>query len=408
MSRRGAGGRGAGSRDAGGRGPGSPGVGTATVRAGVGACEVHGDVIPPLHLSTNYTFEGLGAPRRFDYTRSGNPTRAVLEEALAEAEGGVGCVVTSSGMSAVAVALHLCPPGGRILAPEDCYGGTHRLLAGWEARGLFRVEWTDYLDLEAVETCLREGVDLMWVETPSNPLLRVTDVAAVAERAKASGATVVVDNTFLSPALQNPIRLGADVVVHSTTKYVNGHSDVVGGAVISARSETAERVQWWANAIGVTGSPFDAYQTLRGLRTLHVRIARHEENALRVVEALRAHPAVRRVYHPSLSAHPGHATASRQQSGWGSCVSFELDSADVVEPCVAALKCFSLAESLGGVESLVCHPATMTHASMPEQARLRAGISDTLLRLSVGIECGEDLVSDLERALNRTLEPVGV
>jgi len=374
---------------------------TGVVRAGVGVAAEHGDVMPPLHLSSNYTFEGPGCPRTYDYTRSGNPTRGILGDALARAEGGAGGVVTSSGMAAVAVAVQLCSPGGLILAPADCYGGTHRLLEGWAARGVFRVEWLDFQDPRAVDRALEEGPDLLWIESPSNPLLRVVPIRELARAAHGVGALVLVDNTFLSPALQRPLELGADIVLHSTTKYINGHSDVVGGALVAATSDLRERLGWWANAMGATGSPFDAYLTLRGLRTLAPRMERHERNALAVVAALDAHDAVVRVHHPSLPGHPGHAVAREQQSGFGGCVSFELSTLDRVGSFIEALELFSLAESLGGVERLGCHPATMTHASMPEEARRRAGIGDTLLRISVGIERAEDLVADLERALDR-------
>jgi cystathionine gamma-synthase len=242
---------------------------------------------------------------------------------------------------------------------------------------------------------------LLWIETPSNPLLRITDIRRLAAAGHASGALVVVDNTFLSPALQRPFELGADIVVHSTTKYLNGHSDVVGGAVIAADPAVGEQLGWWANCLGITGAPFDSYLTLRGIRTLYPRIAQHVANAEAVVEALGRDDAVQTVYYPGLASHPGHEIARAQQLGWGAMVSFELESVAAVEVFVAGLECFTLAESLGGVESLIAHPATMTHASMDAEARAAAGIRDTLLRLSVGIESARDLVSDIERALAR-------
>jgi cystathionine gamma-synthase len=373
---------------------------TAVVRAGVGSGSPHGDVMPPLHLSSTFTFEGLGRPRKFDYTRSGNPTRETLATTLARLEHGHAGVVTSSGMSAVHVALQACPPNGSIVAPNDCYGGTHRLLTALEGSGRFRVDWVDFHDEDALGRAFDSGPDLLWVETPSNPLLRVVAIRPLAERAETTGTVVVVDNTFLSPALQQPLRLGADIVVHSTTKYINGHSDVVGGAVIARTPDLYEKLAWWANAMGVTGSPFDAYQTLRGLRTLHVRMARHEENAAEVVRTLVANRSVLKVYHPSLPNHPGHAAAQDQQSGYGACVSFELRSEEAVSRFVEKLEYFSLAESLGGVESLVCHPATMTHLAMPPEVRAAANISERLIRLSVGIESSDDLVGDLTRALS--------
>lgn len=375
---------------------------TRAVRAGIESDTQHGAVVPPLHLSTNYAFEGFGRKRAYDYSRSGNPTRDLLAEALTELEEGAGTVVTGSGMSAVALALELVPSGALVLAAHDCYGGTWRLLDAWAKKGRFRVRFVDFTDPTALADGLAEKPALVWVETPSNPLLRITDVRHVAQAAHAVGALVVVDNTFLSPALQQPLKLGADVVVHSTTKYINGHSDVVGGAVIAADQAVAEQLKWWGNCNGLTGSPFDSFLTLRGVRTLAVRLRAHEENARRIADRLEAHDAVSRVFYPGLASHPGHALAQRQQKGFGAMLSFEIaGGTDAIEAFVDGLHYFSLAESLGGVESLVAHPASMTHASMAPEARKVAGISDSLLRLSVGIEDGDDLLADLEAALAR-------
>jgi cystathionine gamma-synthase len=375
---------------------------TRAVRAGIESDAHHGAVVPALHLSTNYTFEGFNKKRRYDYSRSGNPTRDLLAEALADLEEGEGAVVTSSGMAAVAVVLELVPPGGLVLAAHDCYGGTWRLLDAWAKKGRFRLIFADLTDPARLAEALAEKPDLVWIETPSNPLLRITDIRHVAQAAHAIGATVVVDNTFLSPVLQRPLALGADVVVHSTTKYINGHSDVVGGAVIAKDSALHEKLAWWANCLGLTGAPFDSFLTLRGLRTLAPRIRAHEENAALVAELLADHPAVSRVFWPGLRTHEGHLIAARQQHGFGAMLSFELEGGEAaIEAFLNGLDCFSLAESLGGVESLVAHPATMTHASMAPEARRNAGISDALLRLSVGIEDGADLCADLEAALAR-------
>ncbi|MDQ7997733.1 MAG: cystathionine gamma-synthase [Luteibacter sp.] len=375
---------------------------TRAVRAGIESDTQHGAVVPPLHLSTNYAFEGFGRKRAYDYSRSGNPTRDLLGEALTELEEGAGAVVTGSGMSAVALALELVPSGALVLAAHDCYGGTWRLLDAWAKKGRFRVRFVDFTDPTALADGLAEKPALVWVETPSNPLLRITDVRHVAQAAHAVGALVVVDNTFLSPALQQPLTLGADIVVHSTTKYINGHSDVVGGAVIAADQAVAEQLKWWGNCNGLTGSPFDSFLTLRGVRTLAVRLRAHEENARRIADRLDAHDAVSRVFYPGLASHPGHALAQRQQKGFGAMLSFEIaGGTDAIEAFVDGLRYFSLAESLGGVESLVAHPASMTHASMAPEARKVAGISDSLLRLSVGIEDGDDLLADLEAALAR-------
>lgn len=377
---------------------------TRAVRAALATDAHHGAVVPPLHLSANFTFAGLDGKRPYDYTRSGNPTRTALAEALAEAEGGHGAVVTASGMAAVTLVCQLLDPGDRIVAAHDCYGGTFRLLDRCRQRGLLEVEFVDLTDPEAMAAALSTRPKLVLVETPSNPLLRITDMEDVCRHAKDAGALVVADNTFMSPALQRPIERGADMVIHSTTKYLNGHSDIVGGAVIAATPELHEFFEEWANMMGVAGAPFDSYLTLRGLRTLHSRLRCHEENALAVVEMLREHPAVERVYHPSLPDHPGHDIANRQQDGFGAMASFDLrgDTGDVAH-LVSHLTCFAFAESLGGVESLVSHPATMSHASMTAEARAAAGISDQLLRLSIGIEHPDDLVADLRGALDGVL-----
>jgi cystathionine gamma-synthase len=374
---------------------------TRAVRAGIATDLHHGAVVPPIHLSSTFAFEGFGKKRLYDYTRTGNPTREYLANALAELEDGEGAVVTSTGMSAVALVLQLVRPGDLILAAHDCYGGTHRILRSLAARGQFDVEFVNLSAEGAAETVRLRRPKLLWIETPSNPILRVTNLAQVIEAGHEGGAIVAVDNTFLSPVLQRPIEFGADLVIHSTTKYLNGHSDVVGGAVVAADAALAEELAWWANCLGITGAPFDSFLTLRGVRTLHARMRVHCENAARVVERLCTHDAVKRVYYPGLTSHPGHSIAASQQDGFGAMVSFEVNGGiEGVKEFVNALQCFTLAESLGGVESLVAHPATMTHASMDEAARATAGIEDSLLRLSVGIEHADDLVADLGAALD--------
>jgi cystathionine gamma-synthase len=375
---------------------------TRAVRAGIESDTQHGAVVPPLHLSTNYSFAGFNEKRAYDYSRSGNPTRDLLAEALADLEHGVGTVVTASGMAAVALALELVPTGGTVLAAHDCYGGTWRLLDAWARKGRFKVRFADLTEPATLAAGLAENPSLVWVETPSNPLLRITDIRHVARAAHAAGALCVVDNTFLSPALQQPLALGADVVVHSTTKYINGHSDVVGGAVIARKPEVAEQLKWWGNCLGLTGAPFDSWLTLRGLRTLSARLRAHQENAAALAELLDQHPAVTRVFYPGLASHPQHALAGRQQSGFGAMLGFELQGGEgAVRAFLDGLQCITLAESLGGVESLVAHPATMTHAAMAPEARRAAGISDALLRLSVGIEDIADLSRHLRAALAR-------
>lgn len=375
---------------------------TRAVRAGVATESQHGAVIPPIYLSSTYSFAGFKDKRTYDYTRTANPTRDTLGAALSELEEGAGAVVTSTGLSAVLLVLQLLNPDDRLVAPHDCYGGSRRLLDSLAARGHFKVEYVDQSDGETLTKALSRPARMLWVETPSNPLLRITDLELAVALARKAGAQVVVDNTFLSPALQRPLTLGADIVVHSTTKYLNGHSDVVGGAVIARDARVAENLAWWANVIGVTGAPFDSYLTLRGIRTLHPRLRTHLENAAAVVELLATHPAVAQVYYPGLASHPGHEIARKQQSGFGAMVSFELAGGEAAVPqFLEGLRCFTLAESLGGVESLVAHPATMTHASMTPEQQDAAGITSGLLRLSVGIEAAEDLVADLARALDR-------
>jgi len=375
---------------------------TRAVRAGIETDREHGAIVPPLYLSSNFAFDGLGRKRAYDYTRSGNPTRDQLAGALAALEQGAGAIVTASGMAAVALVLEGVPTGALVVAAHDCYGGTWRLLDAWACKGRFRVAFIDLTDPVALAAALERAPALVWIETPSNPLLRITDVRHVAQAARAAGARVVVDNTFLSPALQQPLALGADLVVHSTTKYINGHSDVVGGAVVARDAALAQELAWWANCLGLAGSPFDSFLALRGLRTLAARLRVHEENAARIAGLLEGHPQVARVYWPGLPSHPGHALAARQQLGFGAMLSFELAGGEAaVAAFLDGLVHFSLAESLGGVESLVAHPATMTHASMAAEARRQAGIGDALLRLSIGIEHGDDLVDDIAAGLAR-------
>ena len=377
---------------------------TAAVRAGIDRDTAFGAVTPPIVLSSNFSFDGFGNKRQYDYTRSGNPTRDLLGEALAELEGGAGGVVTATGMGAITLVLNaLLQPGDKLVVPHDCYGGSWRLFNALAKKNAFDLITCDLTDPRAFAEALEHSPTLVWIETPSNPLLRITDLRFVIEAAHKAGALAVVDNTFLSPALQRPIAdFDADFVVHSTTKYINGHSDVVGGAVIAKEQAQHEQLTWWANCLGLTGSPFDSFLTLRGLRTLDARLRVHQENADAVAALLDGHGVVSKVYFPGLASHPGHALAARQQKGFGAMLSFELEGGEAaVRAFVDGLRYFTLAESLGGVESLVAHPASMTHAAMTAEARANAGISDGLLRLSVGIESTDDLLADLGAALSR-------
>jgi cystathionine gamma-synthase len=375
---------------------------TRTVRAALDTDTAHGAVVPPIHLSSTYSFAGFGERRQYDYSRSGNPTRDALGGALADLEGGAGGVVVATGMAAITLVTSLVKPGERIVVPRDCYGGSFRLFTALQRTGRALVDFVDPTDLAALAAALATPAKLLWLETPSNPLLRITDLEAAAALGHAAGALVCADNTFLSPAWQQPLSLGCDVVIHSTTKYLNGHSDVVGGAVVARDKAVHDELAWWANALGLTGSAFDSFLTLRGMRTLHARLRLHEANARVIAEALHGHPAVAAVHWPGLASHPGHSLAARQQRGFGAMLSFELNGGEsAVRAFLEGLECFSLAESLGGVESLVAHPATMTHAAMDPAARERAGITDSLLRLSVGIETADDLLADLTAGLVR-------
>ncbi|WP_348708277.1 cystathionine gamma-synthase [uncultured Pseudoalteromonas sp.] len=374
---------------------------TITVRHGIEADKHHGAVVPPIYLSTTYSFADFDTKRQYDYGRSGNPNRDILAETLAELEGGARGIITATGMSAVHLATQLLNSDDTLVIPHDCYGGSYRLFTSLEKRGLLKLKVLDLTKSENLQEILSIKPKLIWIETPSNPILRLTDIKAITSIAKQCDALVAADNTFLSPALQNPIELGVDIVVHSTTKYINGHSDVVGGAVIAATQELGDELAWWANNIGITGAPFDSYLTLRGLRTLNVRLKQHQENAFAIAEYLENSPFVSQVYYPGLASHPQHELAKAQQRGFGGMVSFDIKG-DINDAAafLTSLKDFSLAESLGGVESLICHPATMTHAGMEPKARLEAGVGDTLIRISVGIEDVKDLIADLDRVFN--------
>lgn len=375
---------------------------TLAARSGLGNDSAHGAVVPPLHLSSTFTFAGFNNKREYDYSRSGNPTRDTLAHALAELEGGAGATITSSGMAAINLVCQLLRKDDLLIAPHDCYGGTHRLLSALHRRGQFRVLFADLTQTGKLTSLFTHQPKMVLVETPSNPLLRITDIAALSQFCRRNDVLLVADNTFLSPAWQRPLEFGADVVVHSTTKYLNGHSDVVGGAVIAKDTALAEEIAWWGNCTGVTGAPFDSFLTLRGMRTLFVRARVHEENAIRIAEFLDSDSRVAKVYYPGLAAHPGHALALTQQTGFGAMISLELAAGiGAIRAFVEGLQHFFLAESLGGVESLVAHPATMTHAAMTEEEQAIAGISPNLLRLSVGIEQAEDLLGDLGAALDR-------
>ncbi len=369
---------------------------TLCVTAQIGNDPAFGAVIPPLYLSSTYTFAALDEMGTYDYGRSGNPNRDALADTIAKLEGGAGGVVTSSGMAAIDLVLNLLGPDELVLAPHDCYGGTHRLLNSRQSQGRLRVLFIDQGDARAVKQAMAQNPALLFIETPSNPLMRVVDIEGLCQAAHKMGALVMCDNTFLSPARQTPLALGADFVVHSTTKFLNGHSDVVGGVAVAKQDDHAEQLRWWANCTGVTGAPFDSYLTLRGLRTLPARMDIQESNAQNIARFLNQHPCVSKVYYPGLSSDPGYALAKKQQTGPGAVLGFTLKAdREGVRAFLANTSLFQLAESLGGTESLICHPASMTHRAMDQEAQRKAGITQTLLRLSVGMERSQDQLAAL-------------
>ncbi len=394
---------------------------TRVINIGIDSDPAHGAVMPPIYLSSNYTFEGFGKKRTYDYARSGNPTREVISEVIADLEGGAGAVMTASGLAALDLLWQDLPSyapksverfsdegvrqnykaNKRVVVPHDCYGGTQRLLNARAKQGIIDLVYVDQGDDAAIAEALSQPTALLLLETPSNPLMRLIDLEKLIKLGHAAGARVAVDNTFLSPALQNPIKFGADFVVHSTTKYINGHSDVIGGALVCTTPEDVTLYRWWANCVGATAAAFDSYLTLRGVRTLFVRVRQQQQSAQVIAEWLEQHPTVKAVHYPGLKSHPQHDLAKKQQLGFGAMMSFELKGGlDAVKTVLDAVDLFSLAESLGGIESLIVHPASMTHAAMSPEAQATAGITAGLLRLSIGLEDAEDLIKALERALS--------
>ncbi len=376
------------------------GFSTRAIHAGQDADPTTGATVVPIYATSTYTQAGIGQHKGYEYSRSGNPTRTALETCLAALEGGERGLAFASGLAATAAVIGaLLRPGDEVAAAGDMYGGTFRLFERvFKPWGLV-AKYTEDTSPNGFKAILTPKTKLVWLETPTNPLLQVVDIAAVAEVAKTAGALVAVDNTFASPYLQRPLELGAELVVHSTTKYLGGHSDVVGGAVIG-RKEQCEPIKFYQNAAGGVPGPFDCYLTLRGLKTLAVRMDRHCANAAALSEWLRAQPQVDRVYYPGFKDHPGHAVAAKQMTGFGGMMSFKLKGgADAAKRFLGKTKLFSLAESLGGVESLVCHPVSMTHGSIPKDVREARGVDDGLIRLSVGIEDVEDLKADLTAGL---------
>ncbi len=373
---------------------------TDTIHAGVAPDKAYGAIMTPIYQSSTFVFEDIGKHRGFDYTRSGNPTRKALEDSIAALEGCSCAVAVTTGMAAVATVLHLFRAGDEIICTDDCYGGTARLLKTIQEHFQITIHFVSLREPSEIAQYINGNTRAIWIETPSNPLLNLIDIGAVSAIAREHGLLSIVDNTFLSPYNQQPFRLGADIVVHSTTKYLNGHSDVVGGAVLSNSPELDERLKYLVNTLGTCAQPFDCWLVLRGIKTLVPRMKEHERNARLVAEFLSGHPKVSRVFYPGLESHPQHELALAQQRGFGGMVSFEVaGGTEAVNRVLTGTKLFALAESLGGVESLIEHPATMSHASMGAEHRALAGITDGVIRLSVGIEDPDDLIADLAAAL---------
>lgn len=381
---------------------------TTTVHSGLNKDKQHGSVSPPIFFSSTYNFIDFKNPRIYDYSRKKNPTRDMAQKTLSELEEGKGSLITNTGMSAIHLICNFfLQPNDLLIAPYDCYGGSYRLFNSQSKKGMYKLKFINQNNKEEINKSLEKKPKIIFIESPSNPLLRVVDIKYICKKAKETNTISVVDNTFLSPILQNPLKLGADLVVHSCTKYLNGHSDILSGAIITKDLNILNDLSWWANNIGVTGSALDSYFLIRGIRTLAIRINKAQKNALKIVNFLQQHPLVLKVYHPSIKNSIGYKYAIKQQKGFGAMLSFELNGNDnILKIFLKNLKLFTLAESLGGVESLISHAASMTHAGMSKKSLEKAGISNKLLRISVGIENGNDLINDLKQAFLK-IEKIG-
>ena len=373
---------------------------TLAIHAGERPDKACGAVSVPIYQTSTFAFEDVGKTRGYDYSRTANPTRKVLEDTLAQLEGGKAGFAFATGMAAETTVVHLLKSGDHIISADDVYGGTYRLFQDIMTELGLEVTFLRMNNRQAIERAVKPNTRMIWMETPSNPLLNITDVEMVVDIAKKHRILTVIDNTFATPYFLRPIEYGVDLVVHSTTKYLNGHCDVVGGAVITTTDELTERVQFLLNAMGTCASPFDCWLVLRGIQTLPLRMEKHEKNATAIADYLQKHQAVSKVFYPGIKSHPGHEIAKRQMKGFGGVVSFELkDGRKAVNDFLGKLKIFEIAESLGGVASLAEHPGTMSHASMPADVRTKIGIGDDLVRLSIGLENIDDLIEDLEQAL---------
>lgn len=377
--------------------------GTKAIHAGQEPCPVTGAIITPIYQTSTFVQEAPGQHKGYEYSRTGNPTRTALEKNIAALEEGKHGLAYSSGLASIDNIINLLKKGDHVISCDDVYGGTFRLFERVKKKFGLEFDWIDMTNIENLKKAIKKNTKLIWIETPTNPLLKLIDIKAVVEAAKQYGILTVVDNTFMSPYFQKPLLLGADIVVHSTTKYLNGHSDVIGGALVTSDGKFFEELKFLQNAIGAVPSPFDCWLVLRGIKTLHLRMKQHEKNAKKIAEYLSNHPKVKKVVYPGLESHPQHELAKKQMSGFGGMVSFEIKgNLEDAKNFLKKTKIFSLAESLGGVESLIEHPAIMTHASLPKDVRERLGISDSLIRLSAGIEDVDDLIDDLESAFSMT------
>ena len=383
----------------------TPGPGTLAVHAGVEPDPTTGAIMTPVYLTSTYVQDGVGNHKGFEYSRTHNPTRTALEVAFAALEHGTHGLAFASGLAAMDVLLKTLRPGDEVISTNDLYGGSYRLFTTVFAHYGITFHFVDLGDLDALKSKLNEHTRLIWTETPTNPMMQITDIAAVVDVVKGTATRVVVDNTFASPMLQNPLDLGADMVMHSVTKYLGGHSDVVMGCLVTSDDAWEGELRTLQNSCGAVPGPMDCFLVLRGLKTLHLRMQRHCENGKAIAHHLSTHPAISKVYWPGFTTHPGHEIAARQMHDFGGMVAFTLadDNLQTAKRVVAKTNLFTLAESLGGVESLIGHPATMTHASIPREVREKTGVTDGLIRLSVGIEDAQDLISDLDNALEQAL-----
>jgi cystathionine beta-lyase/cystathionine gamma-synthase len=373
---------------------------TASIHTGERPDKAYGAISVPIYLTSNFAFSDFGKTKGYDYSRTGNPTRKVLEDTIARLEGGKAGFAFATGMAASTTVIHLLKAGDHVICGDDIYGGSFRLFDSVMRNFGIQFTFLRLNDRKRIEKAIKPNTKMLWLESPSNPLLNIIDLELIADIARKHKLLTVMDNTFASPCFLRPIEFGIDLVVHSTTKYLNGHCDVIGGAVVTSTDELTERVQYLLNALGTPASPFDCWLVLRGIETLALRVRQHEKNAFAIAEYLQGHPKIEKVYFPGIPSHPGHEIAARQMKGFGGMVSFEIKGGvERVKRFLKRVDLFAIAESLGGPASLAEHPATMSHASMPPKHRRKAGIKDGLIRLSVGLETADDLIKDLGKAL---------